>query len=273
MAPGFTWDDRYAGDDAWREWFEICSVAGCCEEHAALLRREIESAMFSRLARAGFSRDDVGNEDPVAFFDSYFRLRGSRDSPKPLKAYFAYRIRKEGVRLRDFVCGTLFGGASGRVRDIVQEWISVAKGWKPRTVAGPDGRRRLEWEATAGEVLPDDLSVCANPAEFIDEGPYHAAAGRVLDAVARKKGLEKRHVALLLYVMAQDVSVTEAAVLDSLQVGKSRAYQLKDAVARAVEAELRNEDGAEDPLFARILLEECEAALDGKTRKRLEGNC
>ena len=24
--------DRYAGDGAWRQWFEICSVAGCGEE-------------------------------------------------------------------------------------------------------------------------------------------------------------------------------------------------------------------------------------------------
>ena len=43
--------DRYAGDTAWTEWFEICSVAGCSPEHAAALRAEVESALFTQLAR------------------------------------------------------------------------------------------------------------------------------------------------------------------------------------------------------------------------------
>ena len=47
--------DRYAGEAAWTEWFEICSVAGCCAENAAKLRAEIENAMLAQLARYGFS--------------------------------------------------------------------------------------------------------------------------------------------------------------------------------------------------------------------------
>ena len=62
---------RYAGDDAWTEWFEICSVAGCSPEHARALRAEVESAMYAQLVRSGFTREDAGGDDPVAFFDSY----------------------------------------------------------------------------------------------------------------------------------------------------------------------------------------------------------
>ena len=29
-------NDRYAGDEAWQEWFEICSVAGCGAEFIRL---------------------------------------------------------------------------------------------------------------------------------------------------------------------------------------------------------------------------------------------
>ena len=29
--------DRYAGDEAWQDWFDICSVGGCPAEHAAAL--------------------------------------------------------------------------------------------------------------------------------------------------------------------------------------------------------------------------------------------
>ena len=69
--------------------------------------------------RFGLSAADAGTDDPVAFFDGYFRLKGSREKGKPLKLYFAHRIAAEGIRLFDFVCGTLFGSRSGRVHDIV----------------------------------------------------------------------------------------------------------------------------------------------------------
>ena len=80
MGEEFAWNDRYAGDDAWAEWFEICSVAGCRPAFASRLREQISSAMYARLARAGIPREDAG-DDPVAFFDAYFKLKGSRVRP------------------------------------------------------------------------------------------------------------------------------------------------------------------------------------------------
>ena len=81
MGDEFTWNDRYAGDEAWTEWFEICSVDLCRPEFAVRLREQVSSALYSRLARAGISREDAGGEDPVAFFDAYFKLKGSREIP------------------------------------------------------------------------------------------------------------------------------------------------------------------------------------------------
>ena len=46
-------NDRYAGDEAWQDWFAICSVAGCGAENAAKLRKQVENAMFAQLARYG----------------------------------------------------------------------------------------------------------------------------------------------------------------------------------------------------------------------------
>ena len=120
--------DRYAGDGAWRQWFEICSVAGCGEEDARRLRAQIVPAMMRRLAACGVSPEETQGEDPVAFFDAFFRLKGSREGAKPLKLWFAHRIRAEGLAMRDFVCGTLFGAASGRVHDIVVDWIAALDG-------------------------------------------------------------------------------------------------------------------------------------------------
>ena len=264
--------DRYAGDTAWTEWFEICSVAGCSPEHAAALRTEVESALFTQLARAGFSREDVGTEDPVAFFDAYFKLKGSREKPKPLKAYFAYRIDAEGLRMRDFVCGTLFGASAGRVRDIVTDWIAVHKGWKLRTVTGPDGRRHFAWEnAAEADALAETPAEAADPTLFLDEEPIRRAVAAALDRISRKTGVEKPKVALLSVVTAQDISLTEPAVLDGLGVGKSRAYALRDKVMDEFERALAKAEGSDDPLFGRILLETCEQALDPAVRRRLEG--
>ncbi len=46
--------DRYAGDEAWQDWFDICSVGGCPAEHSAALRRQVESAMYSTSRSAAF---------------------------------------------------------------------------------------------------------------------------------------------------------------------------------------------------------------------------
>ena len=270
MGDEFAWNDRYAGDDAWTEWFEICSVAGCRPEHAARLRAQVESALYAQLARAGLSRADAGDEDPVAFFDAYFKLKGSRDAKKPLKSYFAHRIKDEGLGMVDFVCGTLFGSGSGRVRDIVVDWVAVLKGWKPRTVSGDDGRRRLVWENAGDANLasvdqPDESA----PLDFLDEEPLRRAAERVLDAVARRAKLERAPAALLVYATSHDISLTEPCILGALGTGKSQAYAWRERVMTALERELRPVEASDTPLFARVLVDAAAARLDRRLRTEL----
>ena len=248
----------YAGDAAWTEWFEICSVGGCSDGSRTRLRGEVESAMYAQLARFGLSREDAGTDDPVAFFDGYFRLKGSRERGKPLKLYFAHRIRSEGLRMFDFVCGTLFGARSGRVHDIVADWISSLKGWRSRIVRGEDGCRRLRWERAEGDGSPVELPIESDPAAEIDVEAIRGETNALLERVARKIGVEKRKTALLLYVTAMDVALTEDAVLRALGVAKSMAYRLKDKAMAAVRKEMSRTEGSDDPLFGRLLLEACE---------------
>lgn len=272
MAEEFSWNDRYAGDEAWTEWFEICSVGGCSPENSVRLRAQVESAMYAQLSRAGFSREDVGSEDPVAFFDSYFKLKGSRDRQKPLKSYFRYRIAVEGIRLVNFVCGTLFGSGSGRIRDIVTDWISACKGWKARTVTKADGSRGLTWENAGDENLAAvEQADFADPAAFLDEEPIRQEIAHVLEKIADKIKVEKEKVALLLYATAMDVSITEPVVLEGLGTGKSRAYAIRDKAMQELEKELGRVEGSDDPLFGRLLLEACEKGLDGAVRAKLGG--
>ena len=253
--------EKYAGDAAWSEWFAICSVGGCSEENRKRLRTEVESAMYAQLARFGLSREDAGEDDPVSFFDGYFKLKGSRERGKPLKFYFAHRIRAEHLRMFDFVCGTLFGSRSGRVHDIVADWISSLKGWKSRIVRGEDGCRRLRWERTEGDGAPVELPIENDPAAEIDVEAIRGETAVLLERVARKIGVEKRKAALLLYVTAMDVALTEDAVLVALGVGKSMAYRLKDKAMEALRREMRRTEGSDSPLFGRLLLETCEGEV------------
>ena len=263
--------DFYAGDAAWSEWFSICSVDGCSAAHRERLRTEVTSAMLAQLGRFGLSAADAGTDDPVAFFDGYFRLKGSREKGKPLKLYFAHRIAAEGIRLFDFVCGTLFGSRSGRVHDIVVDWISSLKGWKARVASGPDGCRRLVWEQTGESETAVELPVDEDPSAFADVEAVRGEASSLLTRVARKSGVEKAHAALLLYVTAQDVALTEPVVLDALRVGKSMAYRLRDRIMTVVRKELTRTEGADDPLFGRLLLETCELSLRPDARRALTG--
>ena len=214
--------------------------------------------MYAQLARFGLTRDDAGGDDPIAFFDGYFKLKGSRKKGKPLKLYFAHRIRAERIRMIDFVCGTLFGARAGRVHDIVVDWVSSLKGWKSRIVRGEDGCRRLRWERTEGDGAPIELPIENDPAAEIDVTAIRGEIDSLLERVARRIGVEKRNTALLLYVTAMDVALTEDAVLGALGVGKSMAYRLKDKVMEALRKEMRVTEGADDPLFGRLLLEACE---------------
>ena len=270
MGDEFTWNDRYAGDEAWTEWFEICSVDLCRPEFAARLREQVSAALYSRLARAGISREDAGGEDPVAFFDAYFKLKGSREKKKPLKSYFAHRIKDEGLEMVDFVCGTLFGSGSGRVRDIALDWISVIKGWKPRTVAGENGHRRLVWE-NAGDANLASVEQSEEPQslDFLDEGPLRNDAERVIVAVAQRARLAQDAASLLVYATSHDISLTEPCILAALGAGKSQAYALREKVVAALERELRNVELADTPLFARVLVSAAAAHLPRGLQKEL----
>ena len=263
---------NYAGDAAWREWFAVCAVARCGEEPGARLRVQVSSAMFAQLARYGLSREDACGDDPVAAFDAYFKLKGSREVGKPLKLYFAHRIKAEGLRLVDFVCGTLFGALSGRVHDIVIDWIATLKGWKPRSLRGDDGRRRLVWESAGDEAVAElEQPDTTDPAALLDVEPLQKKAEVLLETVSRKIKAEKRSVALLYYATAQDIPITAAAVLEVLQTAKSRAYALREKAMETLRRELRNDEDAASPLFARMLLEVCEAALGEDVRAKLGG--
>ena len=262
--------DLYAGDDAWREWFDVCFVDGCAT--AAALRAQIASAMYAQLARFGFARADVEGTDPVLHFDAYFMLTGSRSKPKPLKLYFRHRMETEERPLDEFVCGTLFGSSSGRIHDIVRDWLATAKGWKPRSVRDTDGRRHVVWEraAEADDVRETGGAATWHPGASLDRAVLYALSHEMLASVAAEMKVEKRNVALLCYMTAHDVPMTAPEALAQLKVGKSRAYALKETCMKKIATFLSGKGIAmNDPLAAKSLLAACESAIAPETLKAL----
>jgi len=267
-----TTSSLYAGDAAWKQWFDICSVDGCPAEHAGKLRTQVTRAMYARLARLDISREEAGTDDPVAFFDSYFKLKGTRDRKKPLKSYFAYRMKVEGRLMVDFVCGTLFGAAAGRIHDIVLEWISSIKGWKAHSVRDGEGRRHTVFERPlADDTTAPEAFVTPDPAEYLDVGPMMRTVDRALTNVSVKIKLEKVKVASLLLMTARDLSLNGAGFLETMNMSKSSAYAARDKVMKAMKRELEHEDGVGTPIFGRILLAACEAAVPSNIRAEMGG--
>ena len=174
--------------------------------------------------------------------------------------------------MSDFVCGTLFGALSGRIHDIVLDWIATLKGWRPRFLRGEGERRRLVWEGAGAEDVAElERADSADPAEFVDVEPLGKKVLSLLETVAVKIKAEKQSVALLYYATAQDIPITATAVLEVLQTAKSRAYALREKAMEVLRRELRNDEDAASPLFARILLEACEATLGNDVRAQLGG--
>ena len=266
-------EDLYAGDAAWQEWFDVCSVAGCLERSSVPLRREIVSAMRAQLARMGFDGQDVGFDDPVAFFDSYFTLRGHRTAKKPLKAYLAYRIKVEKMKMSDFVCGTLFGARSGRIRDIVLDWISVLKGWRAHSCRRADGGRQLVWEhGTDIDAIGSDLTAAETDSMArLDRAQVVRDVEMLLVRLAESVSLTREQIALVVYVVAMNVSLTDAVVLKTLKCGKSQAYVVRDRVMASLRAELEKFETATDVAFGDVLLERCSATLSAELHRELEG--
>ena len=176
------------------------------------------------------------------------------------------------MRLADFVCGTLFGSGAGRVHDIVLDWIASIKGWRPRKVKGPDGRRRIEWESAGpAEIAALEPSAESDPAALLDLEPMRREIDALLERISLKIKVEKSHVAALLYATAQDMPLTDAVLLEGLGVGKSRAYAMREKAMAEFRNEAKTIEGADSPLFGRILLEACEAALPDPLRAEIGG--
>ena len=254
--------NNYAGDSAWQEWFDLCSVARCDQEHAERLSLQIKRAMFAQLFRLGYSADTVGDDDPISFFDSFFLMKGSRNDHKPLKSYFRCRIEAGGLSLKKFICGTLFSSRAGRIHDIVRDWIASVRGWKPHSLVGKDGRRHLIWESAA--EAEDARELCGgyvfNPGKRLDNEVLRRYAGVLLEELSKKLKVEKRKIAFLLYATAKGVPMSSPEVLAELGVKKSRAAIIKEKCMKVAEKFLkRKEVEISDYGFAGTLIAVCAA--------------
>jgi hypothetical protein len=72
-------------------------------------------------------------------------------------------------------------------------------------------------------------------------------------------------------VTAQDIPITETAVLEELGTGKSRAYAVREKVMEMLKKELREVKEADSALFGRVLLETVESAIPERLLAKIGG--
>lgn len=135
--------DRYAGDAAWRQWFDVCCIDGCEEEHRKSLADEVASALGraveSRKCQLSYERRYL-----LAYFDMHFKLGGSFDKPKPLKQYLLAKIPNARNGLRGVVLGSIMSGevkTMSRKIKLVEdgtqtEWHTYPKDYIDKELAG-----------------------------------------------------------------------------------------------------------------------------------------
>ena len=137
---------------------------------------------------------------------------------------------------------------------------------------GPDGRRRIEWESAGPEeVAALEPSAESDPAALLDLEPMRREIDALLERISLKIKVEKSHVAALLYATAQDMPLTDAALLEGLGVGKSRAYAMREKTMDEFRKEAKTMEGADSPLFGRLLLKACESSAPKSLRERTGG--
>ena len=277
-----TGSDKYeiaGGDAAWEAWLDICSVAGVRDHDPVLangLNEHISSEMATTLARSGYASKDFESDDSVSYFDSYFLLGSERNEAqgrKPLKQLYKYRMKNEGIPLKELVCGVLFSPQKGKIRDIVRDWIATIKGWRPHSIKQCDGTRKVVWESASEK---DEIAT-RRATEYIfglrlDADALRVQIADVYSEMENELKLEKTKIALLLYMTAQGETLDNPVILAKLGVGKSRAYTLKDKCMEMMADKLKKRDvRTDDIMFAKLLMSSCRAILGSDSLKAIEG--
>lgn len=264
--------EQSGGDAAWRKWFDLCSVAmvrkedvkmadGLAEQIASSMRRQLKGHVAEAWASS------VSADDLVHHFDAYFILNGEKpgkNDRKPLKRWLEEKMSADGVSLKEAVCGMVLSQARGRVRNAVRDFIEAAKGWKVRSVARPEGGRKVVWDRAM--FADEDIGECKVPlyvahpsiGSRLDVPLVRKAVSEAIGEISAKMKLEKRSVALLFYVTAKGISMDTPKVLETLGVGKSRAYTLKKECMEMAETIFGSKDVETDRCqFVKMLLAEC----------------
>ena len=58
--------------------------------------------------------------------------------------------------MKKIVCGTFFSSECGLIKDVVRESVSLVKGWQPRWITLPNGKKKLEWVKPLTQRSDDD---------------------------------------------------------------------------------------------------------------------
>lgn len=281
--------DRYAGDEAWTQWFERCQVAACGDAEQRLLTEEIKSGLSKALTRH-IAVTDFCEENLVSYFDEYFGSNRSQWADTvPVKKALKLKLWDERNnvpdKLKGIVLGRIFaqgGRKKGYITNIAIDAIPAIKGWQARWIKVPlTGKKRLVWERAVekGEkdsLNPEEILVApANDSSLnLDYGWFLTCSREFLTELASKNNCENLiSPATMIYAWANKISATRDVVQRLLGVKHVKA---QDKINKAIEflckfckrKDLRLRPDGEG--FVQVLLKEVENQLGNTLLKELE---
>lgn len=164
--------DRYAGDEAWTQWFDRCQVPLCDEQWRKPLWDEIEAAIRHAMSKRQIRNVCFSQEYIRNYFDTYFMLRGDEFKRKPRKMQIGSRICAAKDGLRGVVLGTLMFGEVQTMAREIKELVDVGESvWIVNPKTGVKEPRIISYSAPlraddGSEIDQDevtDVSVIADP--------------------------------------------------------------------------------------------------------------
>ena len=268
-------NEIYAGHEAWRSWFELCSVKRCSCEERNRLSRQIISALSQALGQYGIRPSDYENEDLSDLFDIHFILKGSNGTSKPLKSYYRARCDiTNDEQLKKLICGTFFSRDKGRVRDLVRDdIIPLIKGWKFHKVKG-----ELAWERAQEKMIDDEGHEISAPEQSIETpinmeemDDHRIWAGHVTSIFKAISDKNKTDAPLLVYAIANGIRPYNPVVWEILDVKSVRANQLFHKAIETMSSYMKKHGLTfEDSEFSAALIAEAKRILGEKQIKKLE---
>ena len=162
--------DRYAGDEAWTQWFDRCAVDLCDEQWREPLWAQIESALGRAIAKKHIRNGRYSKEYIRNYFDTYFKLNAdeSQKDTTGKKKVRKLELMAEIPSAKDGLRGVVKKIMTGEVLSIAREIKVIVDEGESKWVVDAKGKKVLMVESFDEPIYNPEDGEETNKYEIID---------------------------------------------------------------------------------------------------------